>query len=73
MQAAGELGPEPTAQKRSFNQTGWLGWIYEYNQLFKPQLFVDNLLTGQLFILSHGPIPSHKQIKLNNELFTNNI
>lgn len=40
-------------------QTGWLEWIYEHNQLFKPQLFTDNLLTIQLFILRQRPSPSH--------------
>lgn len=48
-------------------QTGWLEWIYEHNQLFKPQLFTDNLFTIQLFILRQRPSPSHKQMKSNKD------
>lgn len=47
-----------------------VGWIYEHNQLFKPQLFTDNLLTVQLFILRQRPTPSHKQMKSNKALLT---
>lgn len=40
-------------------------------QLFKPRLFTDNLLTIQLFILRQRPSPSHKQLKSNKALLTN--
>lgn len=61
-----------SAQPKS-PQTGSLKRIYEHNQLFKLRLFADNLLTIQLFILRLRPSPSHKQMKSNKALLTNDI
>lgn len=61
---------EMSAQPKS-PQTGSLKRIYEHNQLFKLRLFADNLLTIQLFILRLRPSPSHKQMKSNKALLTN--
>lgn len=57
--------PLETSAEPKSPQTGWLQWIYEHNQLFKPRLFTDNLLTIQLFILRQRPSASHKQMKSN--------
>lgn len=51
--------------------SAWTVRIYEHKQLFKPRLFTDNLLTIQLFILRQRPSPSHKLMKSNKALLTN--
>lgn len=53
--------------QRALRPVGSPGFMSN-NQLFKPRLFTDNLLTVQLFILRPRPGASHKLMKSNRAL-----